>query len=229
MIKKENTIRKGCKDIFNAFLVDGAVFTGKYDFPVCYSEISINNLPNKLIAYDLTKSSTEYNSCVHFYIDDQKFDGPRGIWNKPTKALERLKKFDYVISPDFSTNIDFPKALKIYNFYRMRAFSYFLLKNGIKVINNVRWSTPSSYDYCFDGIPKHNVVAIGTVGCIKQKKYWKLYQQGLDEMIKRIEPPAIIVYGSVPDRFFKKYKENGIIIKEIPCQTSLAFKRGVKL
>ncbi len=224
-----NKIRKGCKDVFNAYMMDGATFEGKYDFPVCYASINANNLPDKLIAYDLTKSSVEYSSCVHFYIDDQKFDGPQGIWRNPQKAIERLKKFDYVISPDFSTNLDFPEALKIYNFYRIRAFSYYMLKEGINVINNVRWSTPESYDYCFDGIPKHSVVAIGTIGCIKQKKYWKLYQEGLDEMIKRIEPSAILVYGSAPDHFFKKHKDNGIIIKEIPSQTSLAFKKRGKL
>ncbi len=215
--------RKGCKDVFNAFMVEEATFEGKYDFPV--SPTLKEEIPKELIAYDLTSSSVDYDAYVHFYIDDYKFDGKRGIWNEPDKALERLKRFKGVISPDFSTNLDFPVSLKLYNFYRIRAFSYYLAKNGVNVINNVRWSDPTSYEYCFDGVPKNSIIAIGTIGCIKEKKYWKMYQQGLDEMIKRLTPHTIIVYGKVPDKFFKNHRENGIRIVEFESQTSKAFNK----
>ena len=224
MTKEVNKPRKGCKDVFNAFMVEGATFEGKYDFPV--SPTLREEIPEDLVAYDLTKSSTNYNAYVHFYIDDYKFDGKRGIWNMSEEVLERLKKYKGVISPDFSTNLDFPVCLKIYNMYRMRAFSYYLAKNGINVINNCRWSDPSSYDYCFDGIPKNGIISIGTIGCIKEKKYWRMYQQGLDEMIKRLTPHTVLVYGRAPDKFFKKHKEAGIRIIEYESQTSKAFNKG---
>ena len=218
-------IRKGCIDVFNAFMLDGASFD-KNDIPVCSTnEIEI---PEKLIAYDLTKSSNEFNSYVHFYIDDYKFDGKRGIWSDPDKALERLKKYKGIITPDFSTNIDFPDPLKRYNIFRMRAFGYYASKHGINVINNVRWSDKSTYDYCFAGIPKNSIVAIGTIGCIKEKKNWILFQEGLDELVKRISPKIILVYGKAPDKFFKKYKDLGIIIHEYESQTSLAFAKRKK-
>lgn len=219
-------IRKGCKDVFNAFMVKDEQFDGKYDIPICSS--SVAEIPTKLIAYDLTKSSVEYDAFVHFYIDDQKFDGPNGIWNNPAKALERLKKFKGVILPDFSTNIDFPVSLKIYNTYRMRAFGCYLKKNGINVINNVRWSEPDSYEYCFAGIPKHDIICIGTIGCIKEKINWTLYKQGLNEMVKRLEPKIILVYGRTPEKFFKELIEKGIIIHQYESQTSQAFRKGDK-
>lgn len=222
-MKEKYRPRKGCKDVFNAFMVEEATFEGKYDFPV--SPTLKEEIPKELIAYDLTSSSVDYDAYVHFYIDDYKFDGKRGIWNEPDKALERLKRFKGVISPDFSTNLDFPVSLKLYNFYRIRAFSYYLAKNGVNVINNVRWSDQTSYEYCFDGIPKNGIIAIGTIGCIKEKKYWKMYQQGLDEMIKRLTPHTIIVYGKAPDKFFKKHRENGIRIVEFESQTSKAFNK----
>ena len=222
-MKEKYRPRKGCKDVFNAFMVEEATFEGKYDFPV--SPTLKEEIPKELIAYDLTSSSVDYDAYVHFYIDDYKFDGKRGIWNEPDKALERLKRFKGVISPDFSTNLDFPVSLKLYNFYRIRAFSYYLAKNGVNVINNVRWSEPTSYEYCFDGVPKNGIIAIGTIGCIKEKKYWKMYQQGLDEMIKRLTPHTIIVYGKAPDKFFKKHRENGIRIVEFESQTSKAFNK----
>ena len=128
-----------------------------------------------------------------------------------------------IITPDFSTNIDFPTPLKIYNTYKMRAIGCWLKRNGIKVINNVRWGDKSTYDYCFSGIPKHDIICIGTIGCIKEKKYWELYKSGLDEMMKRLESKILLVYGNVPDKFFKEYKNTDVIIKHYPSQTSLAF------
>ena len=37
-------------------------------------------------------------------------------------------------------------------------------EGAIAVINNVRWGTFETYDYCFEGISSESVVAIGTVG-----------------------------------------------------------------
>ena len=91
----------------------------------------------------------------------------------------------------------------------MRAIGCWLKRSGIKVINNVRWGDKSTYDYCFSGIPKHDIICIGTIGCIKEKKYWELYKSGLDEMMKRLEPKILLVYGNVPDKatFLAKFNE----------------------
>ena len=65
--------------------------------------------------------------------------------------------------------IDFPTPLKIYNTYKMRAIGCWLKRNGIKVINNVRWGDKSTYDYCFSGIPKHDIICIGTIVVLKKR------------------------------------------------------------
>ncbi len=64
------------------------------------------------------------DAFVHFYVDDYKFDSNNGIWADWRKALKILKHFAGIITPDFSTNSDFPEPLKIWNTYRMRAFDY---------------------------------------------------------------------------------------------------------
>lgn len=114
----------------------------------------------------LARKDNEFfcNAFVCWFIDDYKFDGPRGIWHDSAHVLKVLRHFAGAITPDFSTYQDFPEPLKIYNTYRMRAFGYWLGKNGIPVINNVRWGTPESWRYCFDGIPDNSIVCIGTVG-----------------------------------------------------------------
>lgn len=69
-------IRKGCKDNFHAFMVNGARFDGYYDIPYI-SKVS-NVEIKKLISYDKTYNHIyEDGEVVHFYIDDQKFDGPK--------------------------------------------------------------------------------------------------------------------------------------------------------
>ena len=234
----ERDIRPGCIDIWNAFMVEGADFTLGSDMPIC--PCTANDIPKNLISYveakhlhkTKIKSDPDYHvdAFVHFYIDDQKFDGPRnGIWVKPLDVLEIVRHFSGVISPDFSTNADFPDPLKRYNTYRMRAFGRWLAINGIAVINNVRWGTAETWDYCFDGIPYGSMVAIGTVASgIRKLENRPAFESGLFEMVFLLSPHTIIVYGSANYDCFRKLEEMGVRIVAYPSQTSLAFssKKG---
>ena len=44
-----------------------------------------------------------------------------------------------------------PEPLKIYATYRMRLMGYWLGKNGLAVINNVRWGTEETYSFLTGG------------------------------------------------------------------------------
>ena len=54
---------------------------------------------------------------VHFFLDDYQFGV---VWQSPDKYLDMFRQFTHVMSPDFSTYTDFPKAIQIYNHYRDR-------------------------------------------------------------------------------------------------------------
>lgn len=154
--------RRGCKDVWNAFMVRGATFT-ENDIPICPT--TAKELPHDIITWEEAKAiykkhrikkdlSFRHDAFVCWYLDDHKFDGLRGIWHDYKFALKVLQHFAGAITPDFSTYQDFPKPLKLYNTYRMRSFGYWLGNNGIPVINNVRWGTQETFSYCFDGIEK---------------------------------------------------------------------------
>ena len=64
---KLNSNRKGCKDVFNAFLVRFAHYAGLFEFPVIQPTYSI---PDRLIAFSKSISSRDYNQWVHFFEDD---------------------------------------------------------------------------------------------------------------------------------------------------------------
>ena len=83
-----------------------------------------------------------------------------------------------------------------------------------------------TWSYCFDGIPKHSIVAIGTVASnLKSLSVRPNFEVGLNKMIEAIEPSIIIIYGSDKYLFFEKLKKQGITIIAFPSKTSEAFAR----
>ena len=195
-------------------------------------------MPKKLISYSRAKTMYDMHkkrgdidflvdACVHFYQYDQNFDGRRsGIWDYHFKAVEILRHFSGgIITPDFSTYADLPEPIKIVNTYKMRAFGYWygtLLGNY--VINNVRWGTSETFSYCFDGIPKNSIVAIGTVASgLREVKNRKDFEVGFDKMLEVLQPHTIIIYGSDNYEFFDKVREQ-IKIIHFRSETDIALR-----
>ena len=89
----------------------------------------------------------------------------------------------------------------------------------------MRWGTPETYKYCFDGIPKNSIIAIGTVGGSPRKLIdRKRFEDGLREMVERLNPHTIIVYGSAKYPCFEKLKKQGINIVAFSSETAKAFE-----
>ena len=112
---------------------------------------------------------------------------------------------------------------------RKRFFTFVIIiiyskrKEGIEVIPNVRWNDERTYLFCFDGVEKNKTVAIGTHGCIKKKDDKEYFKKGLAQMVNRLSPQNIIVYGAAPDTIFKLYKDMGINI--IPFESDFSKSR----
>lgn len=208
------------------------------DIPICKN--TTNEIPQSLITYEEAKTiyfkqiktNSEFhdNSFVCFYLDDYKFDSFNGIWFKPKTAYNNLKHFEGIITPDFSTYADFPYPLKIYNTYRMRAFGYWygtICKK--KVINNIRWGDEETYSYCFDGIEKGTTVCIGSIASgLKEKVNRQMFNDGIKQIIDRIEPKIILVYGSINYPIFKQIEQKGIKVVEFKSKTAKYFERRNK-
>ena len=230
-----NSSRSGCKDIWNAFMCNNADFGNKgVDIPYCPN--TATRPPTKIITWTKAKEIYSKNiqrknhdfkcdAFVCWYIDDYKFDGPRGIWHDYNHTLKILKHFAGAITPDFSTYQDFPDPIKRYNTYRMRTYGIWLGNNNIPVINNVRWGTSETYCYCWEGIPQNSIVAIGTVGGSPRKiKDRMRFENGLNEMVLNLHPKIILVYGSANYPCFEMLKEAGITIIQYPSETSEIYK-----
>ncbi len=110
---------------------------------------------------------------------------------------------------------------------RGRALALWLQNNGVEVIPNVRFGDERTFSFCFDGIEGNKTVAVGTHGCIKRKEDKIFFKAGLAQMVQRLSPKTIIVYGAAPDSIFKPYKEKGINIIAFESEFSKSRKRGV--
>ena len=108
-MEKVNCARSSCKDVFNAFMVSDADYSGKYEFPVLFPTYQV---PNRLIVFSKALKTQDYNQWIHFYEDDVSFER---IWRNPQRYLPLLKKFNGVILPDFSIYRDMPLAMQIWN------------------------------------------------------------------------------------------------------------------
>lgn len=169
---------------------------GAYDTPEIYGMYEIDEIESFVSFNYAIKEKCPENKAVHFFIDDYQFNR---VWNMPNRYLPILRKFKYVLSPDFSPYCDFPKSVQIFNHYRNHWIGAYLQENGVKVIPTITWSYPPSYDFCFDGEPTDSVVAISSVGCMKSKELRQMFLDGYNEMEKRLHPTTIIFYGIVPD------------------------------
>lgn len=153
---------------------------------------------DKLLRFcDFNQVEDHENYIAHFYYDDFKFIS---AWREPDKYIEKLRRFKAVISPDFSLYTDFPRALQILSCYRRQWCGAYWQEKGLNVIPDVVWGDEESYEYCFLGIPKYSTVAVSTVGVSNDaewnNKEGSRFLDGYNEMLKRLEPTTIILYGS---------------------------------
>lgn len=134
------------------------------------------------------------DKIVHFYLDDYQF---MRVWREPDRYVPILQRFKAVMSPDFSLYTDFPRAVQIFNHYRKMWCAAYWQEHGISVIPTVCWSDESSFDWCFEGIPKHSLVSISTVGGFGNhaEHNRELWLAGYERCLEVLEPSEILLFG----------------------------------
>lgn len=177
--------------------LDKFAFTGVGKFGIPYISPETECPSSEFIPMNYANTAKNPESkAVHCFVDDYQF---LRYWNQPDKYIPLLSKFQAVCSPDFSLYTDMPVAMQIYNHYRKHWLAAYWQMHGITVYPTIAWSTPDSYDWCFDGEPTGGIVAVSSVGTQKNKESKRLFLQGYEEMMKRLDPQFVIFYGNVPE------------------------------
>ena len=180
------------------YLTEGADLVGAPGIPMLL-DIDNTQVPRKMIPFEKAKRVSDKRQFVHFYMHDKYFSN---VLTATTKYVDLLKEFDGVITPDCTMLVGQAPCIQQVNTYFNRAVGFYLQKQGIPVIPNIRWSDKKSFEYCFLGVPKNRIVSISTHGCLRSKRDKELMRLGTEEMIKVLEPTDILVHGYMPDDVF---------------------------
>lgn len=151
--------------------------------------------PAELQGFNYAKSTPrdqKRGKGLHFFIDDYQFER---VWTSPARYLDVLRGYDCVLTPDFSLYMDMPDPMQEWNRYRSAALGNYWADNGITVVPTLSWAQPSSYMFCFKGIPKHSTVATSTVGVARDEGAQKVWHDGMREAMRRLEPSRVLLYG----------------------------------
>lgn len=163
---------------------------GEYDIPEIFPT---DYVPEQLMKFNYRgKVVDKSKSALHFFMYDYLF---MSAWHFPERHIDDFKKYGAIITPDFSVYIDFPYALQVLAHYRRQWLGRYYQEQGVTVIPDVAWSDKRSYNYCFDGLPKNSTVCVSSVGMTRTNEKKKIMIDGWEEMMKRIEPKNIILYG----------------------------------
>jgi hypothetical protein len=110
-----------------------------------------------------------------------------------------MLQFEACLTPNFSIYLDYPEAAKIYNTWRSRLLGQVMQDYGITTIPIVYWSTESSYEWAFDGLPENSTLSINDFNR-KNKESRELWDNGVRELIRRKSPSRILLFGNTKEQ-----------------------------
>ena len=187
-------------DFLNYLKTGDMEVTGQYDIPVIKG-IKLKNLDKvDMIGFNYATSNRAIkehsNDFIHFFLPDHYIER---VWDNVEAYEPVLGYYKAVVQPDFSQYIGMHRAMLIWQHYRRMWLAAYLQRKGMHVIPAPCWSDEESFEYCFDGMPKHSCLCISTVGCMQSTKARMAFNTGFKETLKRLKPSQLILYGKIDD------------------------------
>ena len=179
-------------------------FTGFDEFPVLGKQQKNFQRPIQMIRFTDRKDASLNDSICFFEWDDlfeKKLEE-----KKIKKIIPSLKNAGSIVQPDYSIYADDPILLQKLAVFEKNRVAVELQNAGLEIIPNLRWGDERSFNFAFQGIPKHQICAIGTYGQIRDKEKRYLFESGLEVALSKVEPCEILVYGTMPRDIFGPYE-----------------------
>lgn len=168
--------------------------TFRYIQPYDIPELKPYNglIPLDLVAYcDIGRAHR--CSCPHFYIDDNRLPM---MGNHIEHFTERLRRFNYVIAPDYTMYCGAPLPVNLRSLYLNRSIAAYWQEHGLNVIPSFNGGDAESFKYCLLGLPKYSVLSCGNVGVSHSSISVKLWKCLVEKVVRELEPTALIIYGT---------------------------------
>lgn len=106
----------------------------------------------------------------------------------------------------FFNFIDAALPVQHWNIYRSRVIGMYWQRQGIKVIPTIPFAGYEFNCYATIGLPSNSIVAVSTVGSIKNFNKRMSFQSGLDVIWHHLHPKIILVYGDTANFSFHQMK-----------------------
>jgi Domain of unknown function (DUF4417) len=187
------------------FLLGGMPVAYPYGHPVegpqhipVLRGIMLSDSPKLLVPFDdRDRWGSHADLGLHMYRDDMKF---ARVLTNPENYVERFSAFKLVITPDFSLGRGMPEWMKWQHIALSRAVGVVWQQRGLNVVANLRWLGPEDYDVVVCGVPANSIFACSMYGAVDNKDELAIFMVGLHEMVRRLSPEKVLVYG-VPARW----------------------------
>lgn len=153
-----------------------------------------SEIPKGLVCFDEIKPETSRKMFLHCHTTDEKIEK---LWLDPDRHLAKFAEFRGIYPPDFSQFTDMDPVASIWNLYRLRVLAS-IFATEMLVMPIATWSTPDSYLYTFDGLPRKSIIGVSTVGVLRRRESREFFIAGYAEMVKRLDPELVVLYGGMP-------------------------------
>ena len=216
-----NSINRPIQLDFKAeFLTPGAEKVGKYQFVQLKPETSLPNSLNIILPINYMLSTSDKSNCwFHCFVRDEEFNR---LWNNPCKYDSQILEAKGFISTDFSLYRDMSLDEVVCNCRKNRAHAYHIQNLGGRVIPTAGFGAEWTWEWIFDGLPYNSPLAITTNGGLSDPEARRLFVGGVDALVKKKHPSALVVCGNYPEWLDTKYPD--IQIVKIPNFNQ--FRRG---
>jgi hypothetical protein len=175
--------------------------------------------PARLVAYNdrraVEAAAGAGNAAVHFFLDDYRFEA---VWSKPERGLSRTCSVGAALTPDFSVWSNMPMVMQLWQTYRARWCGAWMLHHGVQVIPTVSWAGPESYPFAFAGITPGSVVAVSSVGTVRDPGASRLFLAGYRAMLERLTPRTVLHCGTPTEQVRAATRESGAELRVYPTR-----------
>jgi hypothetical protein len=160
--------------------------------------VSANDLPIGLCAFDSVDSRLPYEQLgIHFYRADSKISK---VVTSPELFVNRFSSFGVVLTPDATLGTGMARWQRANSTFASRAAGAVWESRGIKVIPSLRWVGQEDLELVATGIRRKSVIAVSSYGMYRDHTLRFEFDFGLDYLLERLEPEALVFYGKITDK-----------------------------
>lgn len=166
--------------------------TSAFDMPVIKPNTVIPSVLKTTPFDRVVSKRANRNSLVVFYINDVRC---AKRLTHPWSYTTVLQQYQGVVAPDLSQFRDMDYAQRISNSYWNKVFTVYWQNQNVNIYPNVTWSLPDSYEYSLAGFPRRSVIAINSMGILKDNFGKSAWLDGYHYMVSALDPICILRYG----------------------------------